>query len=81
MNLPSPDCRWGYTENQLNQILGDNLSDFHKWMNGQTVAFCEGRAYNHDKKEYYEVCDGVHHGVVVYKWDLERFLNGLPVID
>jgi len=75
MNLPKPECRWGYTNSQINEILGDRVDDFTKWMTGQTMSICEGKAYNHKNKEYVEVCNGIHHGVVVFPWDLERFLR------
>lgn len=81
MNLPTPECRWGYTEKQLLDIIGDDLTNFRLWMNGQTQAVCEGRAYDHDKQEYYEVCNGVHHGLVVYSWDLERYLEFRQLTD
>lgn len=50
-------------------------------MNGQTMMLCDGRRYNHDAREYEVACGGVAHGVVVYPWDVERFLAGLPVVD
>jgi hypothetical protein len=75
VNMPKPECRWGYTEAQVNKIMGERVDEFRSWMDGQTVGFCQGRAYDHDKREYYEVCDGKHHGVVVYSCDIERFLG------
>jgi hypothetical protein len=72
--LPTPVCESGYTTSQLIDILGDRYEDFGLWMSGQTITICEGRAYNHDTREYREKCGGVSHGLVVYPWDLERFL-------
>ena len=79
--IEEPECRMGYTHPQLVRILGERLPEFNKWMYGQTMTLCEGRQYNHDTKEYEVACDGVAHGGVVYSWDLNRFLRGLPVID
>lgn len=79
--LPEPECRLGYTHSQLKLILGDRFHDFGHWMHGQTMAICEGKSYSHETKQYREACGGVSHGVVIYCWDLERYLAGLPVID
>lgn len=84
-DLPTPACEIGYTYEQLDEILGEvgtpRRDEFGRWMDGQTMGLCEGRAFDHDKREYYEVCDGVSHGPCVYPHDLRRFLAGLPVID
>ena len=79
--LPKPDCALGYTDAQLDEILGDRRAEFDHWMRGQTIALCEGRLYDHDTREYYESCGGVAHGAATYPWDVESFLAGLPVID
>ena len=79
--LPKPECEAGYTRKQIEEIVGGRLSEFDSWMFGQTMTICEGRRYNHTTKEYEISEDGVSHGSVVYPWDLERFLAGLPVID
>ncbi len=81
MNLPKPACRLGYTEQQVISILGNRLAEFDHWMNGQTMGFCDGSQFNWESKQIEVACDGVHHGSIVYAWDLERFLAGLPVID
>jgi hypothetical protein len=79
-NLPSPDCRLGYTDSQVSAIVGARLKEFNFWMAGQTMAICDGRQYNFATEEY-EPDDCGPHGVVVYPWDLERFLDGRPILD
>jgi hypothetical protein len=83
LELQEPTCPHGYTEDDLTEILGeDGLVPFWNWMSGQTVMLCDGRKYNHTMGEYVETsCSATPHGVVVYEWDLERFMLGLPVVD
>lgn len=76
-----PACEAGFTRDQLADIFGVSLPDFDKWMYGQTQAICEGRKFNHDKREYEAACNGVAHGVVTYPWDVQRYMRGLPIID
>lgn len=78
MNLPKPHCQLGYTEDQIKEIVID-LNGFYRWMEGQTMAVCDGRLYDHEKRCYVEGCGP--HGIIVYPHDLERYLQGLPVID
>ena len=80
-DLPEAECRVGFPDNQVHEIMGSRYDEFWKWMYGQTYAHCEGRAYNHDKREYEIACDGVSHGPVVYGGDVYRFLNNLPIVD
>lgn len=80
-NLPKPQCRMGYTNEQIQEILGDRLEEFNSWMIGQTWSICNGRAYNHETRQYEVACDGVSHGDIIYRDDVERFLKGLPIID
>lgn len=79
--LPSPDCTGGYTIEQVENIMGPRIEEFWRWMNGQTMMLCEGQRYNHETREYEEDCGGIAHGPVTYTWDLQRFLDGRPVID
>lgn len=74
-------CELGYTEDEIEDLMGDRLKEFERWMYGQTMAICGGRKYNHDTRKYEEACGGNPHGVIVYRWDADRFLAGLPVID
>jgi hypothetical protein len=79
--LPLPECQLGYTKKQISEIFTFDESLFRRWMRGQTVSVCEGRSYNHDTQEYEESCGGVAHGIVYYPWDVQRFIDGLPVVD
>lgn len=81
VTLPDPECRLGYTFEQLEKILGGRLDFFGHWMRGQTMAICDGRQYSHETQEYTETCGGTAHGVIVYRYDLERYLLALPVVD
>ena len=74
-NIPEPECRSGYTVTQVEEIMGDRAEEFVRWMSGQTVALCEGKKYNHETKKYEKDCGGTSHGVVIYAWDLKRFLG------
>lgn len=78
--LPQPECILGYPDGQLHELLGSRYDEFWKWMRGQTFTSCDGRAYDHETKEYRETGCGPH-GFVVYYHDVKRFLEGLPVID
>jgi len=73
--LLPPSCSLGYTESDLDAVLGDRLPEFRRWFRGQTGVICEGRRYDHQAKEYRETGCGPH-GFVVYAHDLERFLSG-----
>lgn len=80
MKLVAPECKLGYPSRQVEEIMGDRLSTFNRWMSGQTRAICDGRNYNHDIKAYEPSGCGPH-GPVTYSWDVQRFLAGLPIID
>lgn len=69
LNLPAPECVYGFTEPQVREIMGDRLDRFHWWMRGQTISGCQG-----------EKCERAHGGVV-YEHDLVRFLDGRPIVD
>lgn len=87
-----PECRGGYTREQIMEIVGDRVDDFWHWMRGQTMMIC-----NQDPQRKWvddseapggmrivdigpSLCDQPH-GVVVYPWDLQRYLDGRPIID
>lgn len=73
--LPPPACRFGYTERQIEAIVGDRLAEFSAWFRGQTGAVCEGRRWDPDARGYVpDACAANPHGFVVYPWDLEKFL-------
>lgn len=78
--LPEPDCDRGYSVDLLKETLGeDRFSALMDWMYGQTMMLCDGRRYDHEAKAYYET--HAAHGPVVYTWDVQRFMDGRPVID
>lgn len=56
------------------------MSRFKEWMRGQTMGICDGRLYNHGKREYEGTGCGPH-GVVAYASDLNAFLHGQPPLD
>jgi hypothetical protein len=78
--LPKPECKSGYTNNQLEQMLGARYKEFMKWMYGQTMTLCDGKEYDHELKEYKNTNCGPH-GAVVYPWDLKGFLDGRQAWD
>lgn len=70
--LIEPECRGGYTYAQVAEIVGPREGEFWDWMSGQTMMICQGEG----------ACEGVAHGMpIVYRWDLERFLEGRPIVD
>jgi hypothetical protein len=71
VTLPEPVCRGGYTRDQIRQITGPREQEFESWMRGQTIMLCQGEGK----------CDGVIHGVIVFPWDVQNFLNGGPILD
>lgn len=78
--LSEPECSYGYPWSQLEREFDAEVVDhLRKWLRGQTMSVCDGRQYNHDTGEY--EATGHAHGGVVYRWDVERFLEGFPVID
>jgi hypothetical protein len=78
--LPEPICKYGYPTSQVDRIMGSRMKEFNNWMAGQTITMCDGREYDHAKKEYIESGCGPH-GFVIYSWDVQRFLEGKPIID
>ena len=76
-------CPLGPTERDIKSLLTpEEEKDLWRFMRGQTMSGCDGRAYDHDKKEYYATeCADTPHGGVVYRHDFLRFVHGLPVID
>ena len=80
MKLEKPECKYEYTEEQVNRILGPRADDFHKWARGQTRAICDGREYDYLLKIYKLSCCGPH-GLITYKCDLEQFLGGGRPLD
>jgi hypothetical protein len=83
-SLPEPACPYGYTRKQIVEILATStrVEEFDKWMRGQTMSMCQGKSYNYEMRVYEpSACAGNAHGTVVYRHDLERFLQGLEPLD
>jgi hypothetical protein len=79
MQLPEPECSYGYPENQLTEILGDRLEEFNIWMSGQTFTLCDGSCWNYETMQSEET--GHTHGAVVYQSDVRNFLSGGRIYD
>jgi hypothetical protein len=79
-NIPKAECRFGYPVQQLENILGNRITEFYKWMHGQTFSSCDGRLYNYET-EAYEASNCGPHGFVYYQGDVERFLDNRPIVD
>lgn len=96
IEVPPGECKTaynGYPWSQLERIFPPTtMSRLEAWMYGQTMMICNGtpeRKWVDDEsapggQRLEEVgpskCDRAH-GLVVYEWDLDRFLLGLPVVD
>lgn len=78
--FPKQDCEAGYSWSYLEEIMDvETFRHFSVWMRGQTCCICEGRNYNHEKREYYpSACADSPHGGVAYTWDVHRFLGIVP---
>lgn len=72
--LPEPKCIYGFTNKQIQTIMGNRLEAFQKWMRGQTVCCCPGMSQG---------CDNTDHrdSTIVFEEDVVRFLKGLPIVD
>lgn len=74
--LPPPDCPYGYSSGALQALMGDRLSDYHRWAAGSTGVICDGREYDHEERAYKPTaCADNPHGVVTFVHDVERFLR------
>lgn len=80
MALPAPSCALGYTTEDLKQILGSRLNEFHTWMVGQTASYCDGKRWNYPDGDWEPAHCGPH-GFAYHPWDVQRFLDGSSVVD
>ena len=65
MNIPKPQCHWGYPTEQVKAILGTRYEAFCKWgADGLTMMTCDGSE-----------CTEAH-GPVTFQTDVEAFLRG-----
>lgn len=94
MNLPKPECHYGYPAAQVDAILafGPRQQAFWAFMRGQTMTICDASP----EREWVPSADGVGgrmlvdvgpplcdlpHGTVVYLWDFQRFIEGRLIVD
>lgn len=70
--VTKPECRWGYTLEQLNDLLSEDFPNLLNWLGEakRTVMLCQGRTYDCDEKEQ---CS-LPHGPVVFTADFEEYL-------
>ena len=68
--MEKPECRGGYTDEQVRRIMGPRYDEFQKWMYGQTFMICQGEAG----------CDRAH-GSITYVTDIRTFLAGRAPLD
>lgn len=68
-----PTCAHGYTVDDMVLILGDRYKDFLRWMYGEEFYTCVGQRWNWATEEFQEECDGEHHGIIIYPWDLRKY--------
>lgn len=80
LELPKPECKYGYPQKQLKEILGDRVNEFNKYVVGQTGTICNGKIYNYDKDKYEPSGCGPH-GIVTYMCDVRTFLENRPTLD
>lgn len=79
-DLPAPECKYGYTQDQLKSILKDRFNDFCDYSIGSTGTICNGQEYNRDTDKH-DLTNCGPHGLVTYKCDVETFLEGRPTFD
>lgn len=60
--------------------MGDQVKAFHRWMGGQTVSLCDGTEYDYAEKRSVLTGCGPH-GVVIYRCDVEQYLEGGAPLD
>jgi hypothetical protein len=71
----------GLTSEDLAEYFSeDGLKDLYHWMRGQTAAMCEGIEWDYATEDYIYTDCGPH-GMVIYRHDVQRFIDGEPVID
>lgn len=52
-NLPPALCEMGYTRGQVQEMFGTvGMQRFEDFMQGQTIAGCPCKAYDHSTKSY-----------------------------
>lgn len=79
-SLPAPACRYGYTVDQVRDIMGGRYEEFGRWMRGQTMSVCTGTRYDYEINETVSSGCGPH-GTIIYWVDVSGFLEGSPITD
>ncbi|MDR2323279.1 MAG: hypothetical protein LBE60_16715 [Microbacterium sp.] len=64
IQLPEPECAFGYSERQLRDALGDRYDDFIEYVLMRANAICTGNS----------PC-AVAHGNTFYQHDVQRFVE------
>lgn len=80
MQLPKPDCHYGYTESQVCEIMGERIHEFDAFQAGATVALCTGKAVSRGTHSHYPTNCGPH-GYITYVVDVIAFLEGFGPLD
>jgi hypothetical protein len=47
-------CPLGMTGEQVAALMGDRLAEFNGWMTGQTIGWCDGQEYRHERGPCFE---------------------------
>lgn len=83
MVLPEPECPLGYPVTQLQEVLDEQqFQRLMLWMSGQSGLLCQGTRYNHDLRRHEPTeCAQHPHGMVVFAWDVRRWVSAGPIID
>ncbi|MHB8742601.1 MAG: hypothetical protein ACYC9L_05685 [Sulfuricaulis sp.] len=80
-----PTCPSGYTAADLERYFDAKEGEPHPLFDqlyGQTGSICEGRAFNHETREYEPTaCAQTPHGFVSYVEDVQEWYEGRPVSD
>ncbi len=80
IELPAT-CKYGMTSADLKDVFAtDELAELYYWMRGQTGTLCEGIEWDYALGDYV-ASDCGPHGMVIYRHDVLRFIEGLPVVD
>lgn len=77
--LPEPACRMGYTDEQVDEILGPRRDEFTRYMARRTWTVCDGRTWDHDRRKLVPSGCGPH-DAVVYTRELVDFLTAHPEV-
>ena len=74
VDIRVPVCKLGFTREQVEQLVAEDIGEFDRWIFGQTFAICEGPVWDFERQVPVPSC-GVAHGTVYYSADVIRFLS------